>query len=262
MRKILVAMRTILILSSIIAGSLACGGSNDVTDPTLTTTQPIINGNIVSVDNIGTPAIYNGIGNACTSTLLNSMWILTAHHCMTNEDVIIGGTPVSADKVIIRTEDGSQYVGARNIYLHPTLDVALVVLDKPITGFTDNSLYLGSFSDLVGQKIWCQGYGYDAFNASFGTLRSALEVVSQESDGYYSLVPNSLGQIDWLGDSGGSCFILDSNNNPTHILTGVQSSVQSHPYNDGGGDVVGATQIESTSIGKWIYSTMNPPSNC
>src|SRR5262249_7626067 len=79
-------------------GLVSCGGA---AESTADTSEPVINGTPVATDNIGTPVL--SISNApnppnpsqswgCSGTMLNSTWVLTAHHCVTINNLTTGGT--------------------------------------------------------------------------------------------------------------------------------------------------------------------------
>ncbi len=232
------------------AAAVACSAQvvGDST-PVESTVEPIINGNTVSTDTIGTPILSVG----CSSTLLSDRWLITAHHCLTNEGVVTGGTPVTASTVTATLLNGTHATGSA-VYLHPTLDVALLSLSSSLLNANGhpwaNPLYLGQSTGLAGQTLYCQGWGDNTFTSGYGTLRSASIKVSQGESGGYQIVPNSSGQIDWLGDSGSSCFTFIGG---YYNITGVQSTcTYSGTKGVAGGSVLSCHQVGIDFVRDWV----------
>jgi hypothetical protein len=146
-----------------------------------------------------------------TATLLTREWALTCGHC-------IAGAPIQSF-TFTQTTTGQSRVGVEK-YNHPTLDVALVRMAAPFSiggsNYAVNSLYSGTNAGLFGKQADCYGFGYNTFNGGFGTLRHGLMSIVEEPGGpfpgaWYKLLPNAQGQIIWLGDSGGACFVQQGN---------------------------------------------------
>ena len=209
---------SLLLSYAYVSGCTSAGSPEGTAD----TAGAIINGNVVTADGIGTPLISFPAG-ICSSTLLSDHAVLTAHHCLTNEVVTQGGTPVTASSVTATLLNGANATGAR-VFLHPSVDIAVLELSTPLEPNPSGiaaSLYTGSQQALLGKTLYCQGWGRNTFVSGQGTLRSASLTVSDfDADGYV-LDPNGSGQIDWSGDSGSSCFILQ---NGRYAITGVQST--------------------------------------
>ena len=91
-------------------------------------------------------------------------------------------------------------------------DVALVKLGASLPAPNGHAepfetrLYAGSSSSLVGNRYYCQGWGYNSCSNQNIGLRSANLTVASADGGGFTITPNGLGQIQTLGDSGGSCY--------------------------------------------------------
>lgn len=222
MRLSIIKACTLLTLS----GLVACGsvdGSADWNEAVDSNEESIINGTPVTTDSLGTPMLVAG-GSLCSSTLLSDRWLLTAHHCVTNEGVTTGGTPIQAASITV-TQLGGATAHGTQVFLHPTLDVALVHLDSSFLNASGrpfaNPLYLGSGYSLVPGPLYCQGWGRNTFGGGSGVLRSATLTVEAGNTRWFRLKPNSAGQIQWRGDSGSACFITIDG---VPRVTGVQST--------------------------------------
>ncbi len=184
----------------------------------------IINGNTVSADTIGTPYVSilmmdSPTPHHCTGTLIRADWLLTAHHCVTENQQITGGTAVPPGNVTAHILNGGNTPAGRLIVRHPTLDAALVKLTTPPTAPSlatyPNWFSLASEGPMASQSFWTQGWGANAITScstnpgstGAGTLRSAtLPVSTIESLTQYKTLPNSSGQIAFSGDSGSSMY--------------------------------------------------------
>ncbi|HXU61245.1 MAG TPA: trypsin-like serine protease [Polyangia bacterium] len=189
-------------------------------------TQPgddaIINGNTVSADTIGSPYLTMSnplLTGHCTGTLIRSDWLLTAHHCVTQNAQTTGGTAIQPSEINAHVLNGGNTPSGRLIIRHPTLDAALVKLTAPATAPSlatyPNWFALASEGSMVSQSFWTQGWGANAITScavppgstGAGVLRSATVAVSSlDSSDQYKSLPNSSGQIAFSGDSGSSMY--------------------------------------------------------
>jgi hypothetical protein len=211
-------------LVACLAGAIACGTAPS--DGAVgASAQEIIGGTPVSTDTLGAARFLycpNGtsgctftVGSAswgCSGTMIADTWLLTAHHCVTPNEVMTGGTAVPAGDLLVTGPSGASSTAVA-VFLHPTLDVALVELAGPLLNAAGQSLstpiYTGPSAGLVGQSVYCQGFGIHAAAAGtgYGTLRSAVMTVAGASVGSLFFFPNAQGQSLAGGDSGAGCFL-------------------------------------------------------
>lgn len=213
--------------------------------------QEIINGTTVPAPDSGMVLVY-GTGG-CSGTLLTNEWILTAAHCLSAGNLSNPGS--------ITLVYGAQQKTADRAAHHPSaangLDVALVHVSTPFshkgsTSGYSRGIYAGSTASLVGKQLTCLGYGANTFDeAGFGTLRLGLISVGSVEGPGYRLSANGQGQIEWKGDSGGSCM-LDVQGG--RLITGVQSS---STYNAASKTVLSAWQPAAESFRTWVLGTLH-----
>lgn len=155
----------------------------------------------------------------CVSTLIDPNWLLTAAHCVTEG---------RSDLDIARHLDAEYPV--EKIYRHPSKDIALVQLSKPITNGKPVKLYTNT--DEAGKTVVFVG------NGSFGNGRDGVTVKDGKIRGAKNTIietrPNnlvflfdapdtalSLEGISGPGDSGGPAFLEIEN---TLYVAGVSSA--------------------------------------
>ncbi len=116
-------------------GAVGCGNAAD--DGVGQEREPIINGTNVSTDVIGTPYLTMTNGPSpryCTGTVIRSDWVLTAHHCVSQNSERIGGNPIQPSQFTAHILNGNNTPSGTLIVRHPTLDVALVKMNAAPTG--------------------------------------------------------------------------------------------------------------------------------
>ncbi|HEY8086347.1 MAG TPA: trypsin-like serine protease [Polyangiaceae bacterium] len=195
--------------------SAAPGGTGD--EATSSTSEAILNGTPVGTDSLGTTEVCTSTnGTGCTSTgcsgqMIADRWMLTAHHCATLQQVQTGGTPTPASELVAWMPGAPYAEKGVALFLHPTLDVALVEMDYPVVDGSGTAwttpLWNGASTSLQGKNIYCQGFGDTTLSGGAWTLTSAWMPVQYSGVGSLTLVPNASGQALYSGDSGTGCFL-------------------------------------------------------
>jgi len=216
-----------------------CSCMSTADETTGQTQQDIINGQLVTTNDHGVVMLTTSEG-LCTGTMVNHFWVLTAKHCI--DGIAQTGVTASLDGVM-RTSQA--------IVPHPSQDVALVILSSamPINGASSGfslPVHPGTNQSLVGQTLDCWGFGRNTFDGGSGVLRHApIEVVFNTLDGKLIYSDNASDQIQWKGDSGGTCFTTAGQLS----ITGVNSTASFS-----GTDVTAATQIGPEFYRGWLLS--------
>ena len=212
--------------------------------------QPIINGTPMANDAIGSLYVHNGVtGMGCSSTLLSDRWIVTDHHCV-SVDTSDTGSPVLPSQMGIIVNNSWVYSGVA-IYLHPTLDVALVKLDQAQLDANGHPrgtpLFLGRSSDLNGQTLYCEGWGNNTVSGTgAGTLRYGYSKVTGTTSEGFSMVPSgNPPTTPFTGDSGGGCYVFL---NGRYHLAGIVKG--------GPADASRANMIGVDKAGAWIQGIL------
>lgn len=225
----------------------------------------------------------------CTGTLLDYEWVMSAGHCFQN-----ASGPVAQDAIQVSHQlaDGSTETATSADYaFHPNVaagvDVAMVHLATPLhPGVATLPLDQNATSDIVGQDVFCAGYGAIAAGPSCsaanpscpsgyvcdtgwsqcmmpndGPLKTATFHVISDPDNadtwYRFQVPNAQNQLELPGDSGSSCWSSADGG-----LTGVDKAGNSTNYNRQTSIAAARDWIESLVTPAVISTENRPGSRC
>src|SRR5262249_31711258 len=162
--------------------------------------------------------------------MVTRQWVITSAHCFcpsdANSDASVSSTQV---QVIVGTERAKATV----VQFHPTLDAALLRLERMLPLETEVMLWPGSSSDVVGKHVECQGFDRAAAVDGGAPTSARLRVISSGSSGESAVSLCSAGgtggQIDGFSvaltdtedgdagpvgfessDAGAPCFVTDA----------------------------------------------------
>ncbi|MFG0307182.1 MAG: S1 family peptidase [Phycisphaerales bacterium JB040] len=199
-----------------------------------------------------------------TGTLIAPRWMLTAAHVADSfgaflPEVTLGGETFTADLVLLHPAwtDGSLPDEQRP-------DLALVRLDRPVTGVTPSPLYRGS--DEAGQVVTfvgggVTGNGRDGLGEDDRVMRGAHNLCESVEYGHWLTflfdAPNTALELEGIsgpGDSGGPAFIGTAGG---FAVAGVSSS-NSGSRADGTHCTYGTTEVYArvSSNLEWLESAM------
>lgn len=206
-------------------------------------------------------ALLETHGGRCTATLHTNYWLLTAKHCLDSYDLTY---PHTVDVIM-----GMQLRHPRKFILHPTEDVAIILLSQPFAIFgNDNSfvwhLHSGPASAMNGKQLLMLGYGANSPDGNgVGTLRQAnLSVTAPSSTPQYLRVLPTSGRQLAQGDSGGASFWNEGTSTaqcPYGYMPGCIGGISiSCDYAAGDPVAVFCTQLAAGSFHDWFYANIQP----
>ncbi len=218
------------IASLFAAGSMACAAPGDdaaaARDEEVlgaSVAQPIVNGSPASA--YTEAALINAPGFICSGAVIAPRIVLTAGHCVVDASTWTVVAPYAGNQTAKGSKSWTDYASSGE-YVNPsTLDVAVIILDKPIS----LSVYpsLASSASAAGTKAVNVGRIRNG-QASYSGLFFGSQVTLKAGSAYGFPKAYISEEIIESGDSGG----------PVYIGSGASRSISA--VNSGGG---GGTQV-------------------
>ncbi|MFY0566990.1 trypsin-like serine protease [Archangium lansingense] len=219
----------------------------------------IVNGTVVEPVDSGF-ALLTSHSGTCTATLHTNLWALTAKHCLDTYDRTYPYT--------LTLRMGSQVRRPWKLILHPTQDVAIILLSDPfIIAGSDHSfvrpLHPGTAASLNDSLLPVYGYGaYATDESGSGTLRYAqLRAYGYADSPHYLLLATTSGKQLGPGDSGGASIWRDvfSAECPLSHLPGCIAGISTHcTFVDGKPLPSTCTQLPAGYFRTWFYENIQP----
>ncbi|NBX93144.1 MAG: hypothetical protein EBQ85_07945 [Proteobacteria bacterium] len=191
----------------------------------------ILNGTVISKSEYPSVGLVKGPTWICTGTLISNDVVLTAHHCVTNENGTLATIKFTLDTPY--SSSTNNWITASSIKPYKTGDLALVKLSTPILNVAPSELSVTAATNSnLYQMVDIVGYGDSQTTTSgtrktdsgAGTKRRGQSQLVRFDDSNATLVskPSVSNQVICPGDSGGPLFISV---NGRKQLSGVASSV-------------------------------------
>jgi hypothetical protein len=194
-----------------------------------------------SAPGTGLIRVYGG-GAECSGQMLTRQWVITAAHCFCPSEASSDATVSSSS---VRVALGTESAKATIVQFHPTLDLALLRIERMLPLGAQVKLWTASSSALVDGKVECRGF--DRTAADGGAPASAQVRVTSSGNALGNL-PSSCsgggtgGQVDGFAvalaggdgdagpafeafDAGAPCFVDDAGDRDlAGIVAGASST--------------------------------------
>lgn len=223
---------------------------------------PVVGGTTVPAGKWPDAVAVIGAQGSCTGTLIAPTVVLTAGHC----------AEVNPSQIIANTTDyavqGGVHVNVRSVTSYPawqsTYDLAVIVLDKPVTGITPRAVGIDCTFDAfaAGAQVHLVGFGlidetgtgnntalHEAMapvtNPTCTTGRGCQDSVAPGGE----FVAGGSGTDSCFGDSGGPVY-LDTPRGPV-VIAAVSRGVNGSATACGGGGIY----VRTDKLVPWLETT-------
>lgn len=203
--------------------------AEETTSSELPESTEILNGNPISASEYPSVGLVKADKFICSGTLIASDIVLTANHCVVDDNGNLIPLKFTLDA---RLSNTNNWVNVTSVRRYSTRDMAILKLAQSFTAVEPSEVSMNSVTQSqLNQVVEIVGYGNSqtsgsgssATDSGAGTKRKGTSVLSGFSDSNYSLVSKrSNNQIICPGDSGGPLFF---NSQGRRLLFGVANSV-------------------------------------
>ena len=266
---------------------LLLGGCMEQGHPVTTVEQvqkAVINGQLeTGYSAVGALALETNIGyfgGFCSSTLINTNWVLTAAHCIDGaeeqaNEIGFNLSPRNVNFVVASNSNPTFNYGrppnallyqAEAIYVHPNYDpsaqiqnddIALIRLRTSVPNVTPIPIFRGDLTQNVGDTLTYVGFGTSnpnstALNSSGIKRRTALPIHVVGAASYVS-IHNNTGIC--FGDSGGPGILTQGS---TQYVASVNSTVSGESPTC----LLASNQMRVDAYQSWIDYVMGNDPNC
>jgi len=224
MRNFWIWIFSLVFLISCQKSSQEASGNPEIPDST-----GVLNGNPITASEYPSVGLVKGDKFICTGTLIGSNIVLTANHCVVDDNGNLVPLKFTLDA---RLSSTNNWVTVSSVRRYSTRDVAILQLAQSYSSVEPSEVALNAVTqaqlnktvEIVGYgNSQTTGSGSNATDTGAGTKRKGSSLLVRFSDSNYSLVSKRANnQIICPGDSGGPLFF---NSEGRSQLFGVANSV-------------------------------------